>query len=181
MKHPTNSILSLCFLLLTCLNCSAGRTSGKALLKEQKPLVAVFDFEQEGFLAGEKLGGFAADELSLALFTGNNWEIIDRAQVKAATLQLNLETSALSVDQIKSFERVTRADLLILGKLIRLDANNFDPEKRDSSSIEIAFRLISAGDGSVVGMFSRFAKCKGELRKFLSEQLNRMSGLVRWQ
>jgi curli biogenesis system outer membrane secretion channel CsgG len=166
--------------ILYCLlaGCHKGATPG-LLLKEHPRTAAVLDFEQEGFLGGEKLGGFAADELTAALFLKKKFEVVDRARVKAGAFELNLANGIMPMDAIKKLGQTLGADYLVLGKITRLNDNDFDPGRRDHLLMQITFRLISTRDGAVIGVLSRRGTSKGDTKKFVSDVLGEMAGAVK--
>jgi hypothetical protein len=162
---------------LSTIGCGGGAMS-ELLLKEHPRTVAVLDFEQDGFLGGEKIGGFAADELTAALFLRKKFEAVDRAQVKAGALELNLANGMMPADAIKKIGYSLQADYLVLGKISRLNDNDFDPDKRNHLLLQISFRLISTRDGAVLGVLSRRGTSKGDTKKFISDMLGEMAGSI---
>ena len=62
--------ISIVFFLLVFLGCGVLHREGMHAHFSQRKTgrVAVLDFEEQGFLNGEKLGGFMADELTASLF-----------------------------------------------------------------------------------------------------------------
>lgn len=165
----------LCQLLA---GCGGGASSG-LLLKDHPRKIAVLDFEPEGFLTGEKLGSFAADELTAALFLQRKFHVVDRAQVKAGVLDANLANGTVATDEVKKLGQSLGVDYLILGKISRLNENDFAPDERKNLYLQITFRLISTRDGAVIGVFSRRAKSKNEPRRFVSDVLYRMASEVK--
>lgn len=165
---------SLGLLLAGC-----GGTSSGFFLKGHLRTVAVLDFEQEGFLGGEKLGSFAADELTTALFLKKKFEVVDRAQVKAGVLAKNLAITAMKTSEVVALGKALNTDYFIFGKLCRLDEQDFDSEKSRDVNLQISFRLISTQDGAVAGIVSAREKGKTEMRKFISEVISRMAIAVK--
>jgi curli biogenesis system outer membrane secretion channel CsgG len=174
----TKSIIISAILYFLSTGCNGGATSG-LLLKEHPRTVAVLDFEQDGFLGGEKLGGFAADELTAALFLKKKFEVVDRARVKAGVLDMNLANGIMPADAIKKLGQTLGADYLVLGKITRLNDNDFDPGRRDHLDVQITFRRISTRDGAVIGVLSRRGTSKGDTKKFVSDMLGEMAGAVK--
>lgn len=174
----TKSIIIPAILYFLSAGCSGGTTSG-LLLKEHPRTAAVLDFEQDGFLGGEKLGSFAADELAAALFLKNKFEVVDRAQVKAGVLELNLSNGIMPADAIKKLGQTLGADYLVLGKITRLNDNDFNPDRRNHLLMQITFRLISIRDGAVIGVLSRRGTSQGDTKKFVSDRLGEMAGSVK--
>ncbi len=142
-------------------------------------MAAVLDFEQDSFLGGEKLGSLAADELTAALFLRKKFEVVDRAQVKAGVLDMNFSNGITPADGIKKLGQTLGADYLVLGKITRLNDNDFDPDRRNHLHIQITFRLLSTRDGAVIGVLSRRGRSKDELKKFVSDMLSEMAGSVK--
>ncbi|MGH7601349.1 MAG: hypothetical protein ACREOI_33740, partial [bacterium] len=103
----TKAIIIPAILYFLSAGCNGGATSG-LLLNEHPRTVAVLDFEQDGFLGGEKIGSFAADELTAALFLRKKFEAIDRAQVKAGAHELNLSNGMMPADAIKKLGQALR-------------------------------------------------------------------------
>ncbi len=174
----TKSIIIPAILYFLSAGCNGGAMP-ELLPKEHPRTVAVLDFEQEGFLGGEKLGGFAADELTAALFLKKKFDVVDRAQVKAGVLELNLSNGIMPADAIKKLSQTLGADYLVLGKITRLNDNDFDPGRRDHLHVQITFRLISTRDGVVIGILSRRGTSKGDTKKFVSDMLSGMAGAVK--
>jgi hypothetical protein len=178
MKISFQFLFILAMLCLLLAGCGGGVSSG-LLLKEHPRKAAVLDFEQEGFLAGEKLGSFAADELTAALFLQKKFEVVDRAQVKAGVLTAGLSNGTAPTEEVKKLGHSLGVDYLIFGKISRLNENDFAPDKRKNLYLQIAFRLISARDGAVIGVFSRRARSKDEPRRFVSDALYLMASEVK--
>jgi curli biogenesis system outer membrane secretion channel CsgG len=177
LKQTKTIIIPAIFYFLSA-GCHGGASSG-LLLKEHSISVAVLDFELDGFLGGEKMGGFAADELTAALFLKKKFEVVDRARVKAGALELNLANGIMPADAIKKLSQPLGADYLILGKITRLNDNDFDPGSRNHLHAQITFRLISARDGAVIGVLSRRGTSKGDTKKFVSDMLGEMASSMK--
>ena len=141
--------------------------------------IAVLDFVQNGFFNGEKLGPFAADELTAALFIQRRLRVKDRAQVKANMAEQRISPSQFSTNEIKEFGQTLGADFLILGEITRLDGLSVDTENDGRMSIQIMFRIVSSEDGDVIGIVTRRGSQKTESKKIVSEMIGKMAGSVR--
>lgn len=149
--------------------------------QESRARIAVLDFEQEGVLAGEKLGGFAADELTAALFAQKKFAVVDRAQVQAAVHTLQLSVAIISAVEIKKLGESLQADYLALGKLQCLRRADFDSAQEKSARVQISFRLLAARNGEVLGVFAQRGNCKGQPAEFISNALHEMAGAVKFK
>jgi curli biogenesis system outer membrane secretion channel CsgG len=157
----------------------AGENYARMSEKPSAAKIAVLDFEQEGFLEGEKLGRFAADELTTALFLKKKFDVADRSQVRAQLAAKSLAIAALRADEITALGQALDSDYLLLGKINRLNAHDFNPEKDQDLYLQITLRIISCGDGAVMGMVSRRESSRAEPREFVSDMLHRMAGAVK--
>jgi curli biogenesis system outer membrane secretion channel CsgG len=140
--------------------------------------IAVLDFEQQGFLGGEKLGRFAADELTSALFLKQKIKVVDRAHVRAKVLERNLSSSILNDDNVRELGLAMSSDFLILGKIIRFNREELGSDEDTPVLLQITFRIISVKDGSVIGIVYRQDQKRGEPEKILSNIIWQMAGEV---
>jgi len=164
--------ITMVMLLFPFFYCSAFRKGDEGI--EKTVTVAVFDFEQEGFLSGGRLDQFTADELTTSLYLKKKVKVVDRSQVVAICVDRKISSSVLNLNEIRQLGTDLNADYLILGKIIRFDDNTFDPENRDEISIQITFRFISTEDGSVAGMANLKHTEKGEVKSTISDMLDKM-------
>lgn len=149
--------------------------------QESRARVAVLDFEQEGFLAGEKLGGYAAEELTAALFAQKKFAVVDRAQVKSGVHALQLSAAVMSAAEIKKLGALLQADYLVLGKLQTLNRAGRDPEHDQNLHLQISFRLIAVREGEMLGVFSERGKSKSEAEELISRVLRQMANAVKFK
>lgn len=142
-------------------------------------VIAVLDFEQEGFIGGDRLGGFAADELTSALFIKRKLKVVDRVLIKAKMLEMNIDRSAMTVHVIRSLASMLNADCFVLGKIVRTDSENIEPAANVRIRFQISFRILSAKDGSVIGMVTKRLSKKGDIQQILSDAIYKMAEEVR--
>lgn len=177
-KYLTRLLLGVSLLgASSCAIYTAGATQAY-VAQESRARIAVLDFEQEGVLAGEKLGGFAADELTAALFAQKKFAVVDRVQVKSGLHALQLSAAVMSVAEIRKLGEFLHADYLVFGKLHALHRTGLDPKRNDNLPLQISFRLIDAREGEMLGVFSARGKSKGELEAFISRMLNKQASAV---
>jgi curli biogenesis system outer membrane secretion channel CsgG len=143
-------------------------------------VVAVLDFDQQGFISGDKIGGFAADELTTALFINRSLKVVDRALVRAATLQKNLSPSTMTAEDICGLASALKADLIVLGNITRLDSETTDPQGNGAIHAQLTIRILSAKDGSVIGMATDSISKKGELQAIIGKAVKEMAEDVRF-
>lgn len=140
--------------------------------------IAVLDFEQEGSVGISKYGGFAADELTTALFIKKKIPVVDRSQVKAKAAEKGIVAGAMSSKQIHDLGEELNADYLILGKIVFLNGQIVAPEAEEKTTFAITIRLLSTKDGSVAGMVNREESKKGNLENLIRELIRDMAGDV---
>ena len=180
-KNLTRLLLSvILFGASSCAIYTNGATQAY-VAQESRVRIAVLDFEQEGFLAGERLGGYAAEELTAALFAQKKFSVVDRAQVKAGLHALQLSAAAMSVAEIKKLGELLQADYVVLGKLHALNRASLDPEDDKSLHLQIRFRLIAVREGEMLGVFSERGKSKSEPEEYISRVLNNMASAVKFK
>lgn len=160
------------------LGCSSG-IQARLALEPAAIKIAVLDFAQEGFLGGEKLGSFAADELTQAFFVERKFAVVERAQIKAALLAANFTTAAIATREVAALGTTWDADYLILGKLTRLNTADFDPERNKSLALQISFRVIAVRDGAVIGVVSQREESSVPPRKFIGDVIRAMAHAVK--
>ena len=61
----------------------------------------------------------------------------------------------MTVSEIKRFGNAAGADILVLGKISRLDQSEFDLEKGEELLLQISLRFISTQNGSTLGMVTK--------------------------
>jgi hypothetical protein len=166
------------FLTFGCMSKLSNTSESRFSMRDGK-VIAVLDFEQEGFLGGEKWGAFAADELTTALFVRNQMKIVDRALVKGKMLEKNATPAAMSIKAIQDLCAGLNADFIVLGKIARLDSETDDPEHSGKIHFQVTFRVLSVKDGSAVGMVMKRITVKGPIPPSISYALYQMAEEVR--
>lgn len=141
--------------------------------------IAVLDFEQEGMLGGEKLGSFAADELTAALFLQGRVGVIDRAQVRAAMLAGNFTTIYLSATEVQKLGELLKADYLILGKITSVGQQNFLSNNEVNFRLRVICRVLAVSDGRVMGVVQYQKKCKNNIREVVNEVIVDMATAIK--
>lgn len=142
-------------------------------------VIAVLDFEQEGFVRGGKLGSFAADELTSALFIKKKINVVDRAQVKAKIMERGFHPHVMDNKTVQELGQILNADCLILGKITEMGGIDIGMEEEQKHRIQITFRLILTSSGEVIGMVSREVTKKGEAKQIVGKMLHRMAKRVK--
>lgn len=147
--------------------------------RQSARVIAVLDFEQEGFVEGGKLGVFAADELTSALFIRKKVDVVDRSQIKAKIMEKGLHPNVMDNKAIQELGRILNADCLILGKITEMSGIDIGLEEEQKHRIQITFRLISTSSGEVIGMVSQEVAKKGEARQIVGKMLHNMAKKVK--
>ena len=171
-------LTSLCFIFSHCSMFYQGEIQSRFTMKEARE-IGVLDFNQEGFLDGNKLGVFASDELTVALFINQKYKIVDRSKVITTMREKNYSVSNLNTRQIQELGLLLGADFLILGSLTQLDTNEINPEENIQTHLQVTFRILSSKDGSVIGMVSLEEQKKGEIKKIVSAMMKKMADAVK--
>ena len=183
-KHISMQAMGVCIVIVLwisgCCTLNSGNT-GFRFSSNDSQKIAVLDFEEQGFLGGEKLGRFAAEELTTALFIKQNLKVVDRAQVTAIMVETQFSPSILDVKSIQQLGEKLESDYLILGCITRFDKENFDPETNGRISVQITIRIISTRNGEVVGMISRQSTKKEEPKIIVGKMVEAMAGFVRFK
>lgn len=141
---------------------------------------AVLDFEQEGFMGGDRIGQYIADELTTALFIKHNYKIVDRAQVRDAVIERKITTSVLNPMEIRELGTALNADFLILGKLIRLNKAELADVDKTGFSFQVTFRVIAVKDGSVIGFVDHQGSGTGDVQPVLKQAIDEMTRQVKF-
>ena len=141
--------------------------------------IAVLDFEQEGFLSGQRLGRFAADELTSVLFIRQGLRIVDRAQIRAKVTDNKITPTAMDVDEIIRLGQDLEADFLVLGEITRLDGLGLDAdEDEESIFVQVSFRVLTTGNGSVIGIVTKQGSSKRDIKILVADLIKKMSDAV---
>jgi len=142
--------------------------------------IMVLDFQTDGFVDNHDLGIYIADELTRALFIRNQYKVVDRAQVRAITGRIRVNTDFMDREIVRDLGRQAEADFLILGKAVRIDDEKYANEAEDIKKMQISFRILSTTSGSVVGMISENVRKKGELKAIAARLIWKMAGHVKF-
>jgi curli biogenesis system outer membrane secretion channel CsgG len=170
------------FILITAAGLALPRSSysQSRFMMQDSRVVAVLDFEQDNIIGGEKLGAYAADELTTALFINRKLKVIDRTLVKSKTIEKNVSPSAMTADGIHDLASALNADFLILGQITRQDAAGTDPLNSEKIHMGITLRILSGKDGSVVGMVTKSVSKKGRMQEIVANALRQMAEEVKF-
>jgi curli biogenesis system outer membrane secretion channel CsgG len=142
-------------------------------------VLAVLDFEQEGYLKGEKIGGFAADELTTALFVGRSHKVADRSLVRMKEQETGFTQAAVAVQDVRDLAAALGADFLVFGKITDLNAADADPQGTGKTTMEVTIRVLDARNAEVVGMAVKRVSKKGPVREIVRDMIYRMSESIR--
>jgi curli biogenesis system outer membrane secretion channel CsgG len=171
-------IFMIVLLISGCALFQSGKTESWFQSNSVK-IIAVLDFEQEGFVRGGKLGSFAADELTSALFIKKQINVVDRAQVKAKIMEKGFHPHVMDNKTIQELGGILNADCLILGKITEMVGLDIGLEEKQKQQIQITFRLISTSSGEIVGMVSHEVTKRGESRQIVRKMLHNMAKRVK--
>ncbi len=171
-------ILFAVLLVSGCAFFQSGKTESW-FQKKSARVITVLDFEQEGFVEGGKLGIFAADELTSALFIKKKVNVVDRSQVKAKVMEKGFHSNVMDNKAIQELGRILNADCLILGKITEMSGIDIGLEEEQKHRIQITFRLISTSSGEVIGMVSQEVAKKGEAKQIVGKMLRNMTKRVK--
>ena len=174
--------ISLLYIILCVVGCHTLKQSNtnSRISLDGARRIAVLDFEQEGFLSGQRLGRFAADELTSVLFIRQGLRIVDRAQIRAKVMDKKITPTAMDVDEVAQIGRDLEADFLILGEITRLDGLGLDTEEDEESIfVQVSFRVLTTGNGSVIGIVTRQGSSKRDLKILVADLIKKMSDAVR--
>ena len=183
MYNPRTHIISGC--LLWIILCGSGchtlkqSNTNSRISMDGARRIAVLDFEQEGFLSGQRLGRFAADELTSVLFIRQGLRIVDRAQIRAKVIDKKITATAMGVDEVAQLGRELEADFLILGEITRLDGLGLDTdEDEEVISVQVSFRVLTTGNGSVIGIVTKQGSSKRDIKILVADLIKKMSDAV---
>jgi hypothetical protein len=160
--------MGLC--LLICLDRSSAQTESRFTPAVGRKM-AVLDFEQEGSIANSKMSVFAADELTVALYIKRNFNVLDRAHVRAVMGDKSISSAKISNQQLRKLGETVGAELIVLGKIASLNEGTIVAGGGEKISIEITVRVLSAADGAVVGMVQRRIREKGALEALVRDSV----------
>jgi curli biogenesis system outer membrane secretion channel CsgG len=181
MQHSLRNLLTS-IVIISCVvtGCYRIKSDSSAFRMSAKDArrIAVLDFDEEGFLGISRLGQFAADELTSALFIHQKLKVVDRSQVLARVAERKYSQKILNPQQLDELGRALDADYFILGKITRIDGINVDPED-ESQIVQVVFRILSSHTGDVIGIVQRQDTVDKDLKLVVGNLIKEMTGSVR--
>ena len=169
-----------CLLIAFCSHCAYApfSTVNSQMVMEDARVIAVLNFEQDGFMAGEKIGGFAADELTSALFLNRKAKVVDRSNVRAVLSKNEVTQPAFESKDIEQIGRLLDTDFIILGKIIRLSGDTPIPEDNPRMMIQIVFRILAVRNGTLIGVVENKKTCSHEIQQCIQQMIREMAERV---